>query len=51
MPVLDRTKPLRSINIKSEYNHLKTLPIVENKEKRNAILNESLKTLARIKVR
>ncbi|MGG3920358.1 hypothetical protein ABEV41_00160 [Geobacillus thermodenitrificans] len=44
-------KPLRSINIKPEYQHLKELPIVEGIEKRRKILKQALITASKIKVK
>ncbi|MDP1419249.1 hypothetical protein Q8G35_12590 [Peribacillus simplex] len=43
-------KPLRSINIAPKYSNLNNLPVVENKEKRQQILKNSLESASKIKV-
>lgn len=51
MKILEKPKPLRTINIKPEFSNLGKLPIVENKERREAILQRSLKNFDKIKTR
>lgn len=43
-------KPLRPINIASEYSDLKNLPIADNKEKRKEILMKAIETVSKMKI-